>query len=94
MNRTTSDPLTMAPTTAFSSKRIDEHCIRMHVNDQYEYGGGDYALIVDMTTIHQSKRDLFVQAHGTPAMMNRQFSMQRTHDSTDIKQSSSHTTIN
>ena len=55
MNRMTTNPLTMAPTTAFSSKRSDECPTRMHMNDQYEYGGGDHALTFDETTINQSK---------------------------------------
>ena len=94
MNRTTTNPLTMVPMTAFSSKRSDERHIRMHVNDQYEYGGGDHALTFDKTTINRSKTDLFVQAHVTLATTNQPFSMQRTHASTNIEASSSHTTIN
>ena len=94
MNRTTTNPLTMAPTTAFSSKRSDKRRTRAHVNDQDEYGGGDHALTFDNTTINRSKMDLSVQAHSTLVMTNRQFLTQRTDSSTNIEVSSSHTTIN
>ena len=93
MNRT-SNPITMVPTTAFSSKRSNDCCTLTHVNDQDEYGGGDHALTFDNTTINRSKTDLSVQAHSTLAMTNHQFSMQRTDSSTNFKGSCSHTTIN